>query len=175
LRQVTDTIRRVHERGIWLEVLTLIVPGFNDSEAELRAMAQFIVGISPDIPWHVTAFHKDYRMTGPANTTAGDLRRAAEIGAAAGLRFVYAGNLPGRVGEWENTRCPGCQATLIERWGYQIQSCRLTPEGKCPACQRVIAGLWPSDGSTKAQTGQSPADAYSRLPRRVSLDSRNGS
>jgi pyruvate formate lyase activating enzyme len=144
LRQVTDTIRGVYERGIWLEVLTLIVPGFNNSEAELRAIAQFIASLDRDIPWHVTAFHKDYKMTAPANTTARDLVVAAEIGAREGLHFVYAGNLPGQVGEWESTRCPGCGAVLIKRWGYHIMSYKLTADGRCPRCQRVIPGVWPS-------------------------------
>jgi len=171
LRQVTDTIRWVHERGIWLEVLTLIVPGFNDSEAELRAIAQFIAGLSPDIPWHVTAFHKDYRMTGPANATAGDLRRAAEIGAAERLHFVYAGNLPGRVGEWEDTRCPGCQATLIQRRGYQIGFCRITAAGKCPRCQRVIAGLWPNGSRFELQTPAGTAGSSSSPAAAVPLKS----
>src|SRR6266851_3953362 len=101
LANVQETIRLVRERGLWLEVLTLIVPGFNDGEEELRAIARFIAGLSRDIPWHVTAFHKDYKMTEPPNTTASQLIRAAEIGAGEGLHFVYAGNLPGRVGEWE--------------------------------------------------------------------------
>ena len=85
----------VHERGLWLEVVTLVVPGFNDSEAELRQIAQFLASISRDIPWHVTAFHKDYKMTDPPNTAAAQLIRAAEIGAEEGLRFVYAGNAAG--------------------------------------------------------------------------------
>ena len=118
LANITDTIRMVHERGIWLEVVTLIIPGFNDDEGELCDMARFLASISSDIPWHVTAFHKDYRMTDPDATPPRTLIRAAELGAEAGLRYVYAGNLPGRVGPWENTRCPGCAATLIERYGY---------------------------------------------------------
>jgi len=105
LEHVTTAVRMVHERGLWLEVLTLVVPGFNDSEAELREIAKFLASVSCDIPWHVTAFHKDYKMTEPPNTTAAQLIRAAEIGAEAGLRFVYAGNAPGHVGPWENTNC----------------------------------------------------------------------
>jgi pyruvate formate lyase activating enzyme len=108
LEHVTEGIRLVHERGLWLEIVTLLVPGFNDSEAELRTMAKFIVSVSRDIPWHVTAFHKDYKMTDRSDTAASQLVRAAEIGAEEGLRFVYAGNAPGRVGRWENTFCPSC-------------------------------------------------------------------
>jgi pyruvate formate lyase activating enzyme len=142
LERVTETIRLVHERSIWLEVVTLIVPGFNDDPAELRAAAQFLASISRDIPWHVTAFHQDYKMKEPANTTARDLIRAAEIGSEEGLRFVYAGNLPGRVGPWENTRCPGCQQTLIERFGFLVRGYRLTPEGCCPDCRTPLPGRW---------------------------------
>ncbi len=142
LNNVLETIRALHARGVWLEVLTLLVPGWNDSEQELRDIARFIVSVSPAIPWHVTAFHKDYQMTGPANTTAADLVRAAEIGTSEGLHFVYAGNLPGRVGEWENTRCPGCQRTLIERCGYNIRSYKLTTESNCPGCGQAIPGIW---------------------------------
>src|SRR3989441_8561596 len=107
LAQVTETIRLVRERKLWLEVVTLVVPGFNDREEELRAIAKFLATVSRDIPWHVTAFHKDYKMTEPPNTRARQLIRAAEIGSEEGLRFVYAGNLPGHVGRWENTYCPG--------------------------------------------------------------------
>ena len=94
LEHVTEGIRMVHERGLWLEVVTLVVPGFNDSEAELRDIARFLVSISRDIPWHVTAFHKDYKMTDAPNTAAAQIVRAAEIGREEGLRFVYAGNVP---------------------------------------------------------------------------------
>lgn len=145
LEHVIDTIREIHRRGVWLEVVTLLVPGFNDSEAELRALTRFLVSVSPEIPWHVTAFHPDYRMTDPRRTEVGDLIRAAEIGAGAGLQFVYAGNLPGRVGRWEDTRCPGCSETLVSRRGYQVDGCRVTPAGQCPRCQRRIPGWWGRD------------------------------
>ena len=99
----------VHERGLWLEVVTLVIPGFNDSDDELRRAADFLASVSPDIPWHVTAFHKDYQDDRSRGDAAGDAAARREIGTAAGLRFVYAGNLPGRVGPWENTRCPSCR------------------------------------------------------------------
>jgi len=145
LAHVQETVRAVHTRGIWLEVLTLLVPGWNDSEHELRSIAKFIAGISPEIPWHVTAFHKDYRMTGPANTTVADLVRAAEIGASEGLQYVYAGNLPGRVGDWEDTRCPGCRRTLIQRHGFTVRDYRLAANGRCPGCGRAIPGIWAAE------------------------------
>jgi len=142
LGRVTETIGRLYERGIWVEVVTLLVPGFNDSEPELRALARFVAGISRSIPWHVTAFHQDYKMTEAPNTTVQDLLRAAEIGVEEGLRFVYAGNAAGRVGEWENTRCPKCGRTLVKRHGYHILTNTVTKEGKCPACGEGIPGIW---------------------------------
>ena len=142
LQNVLDGIRAVHASGLWLEIVTLIIPGFNDSDAELRAAAEFLAEISRDIPWHVTAFHKDYKMTDPDNTTARDLLRAAEIGRSAGLKFVYAGNLPGRVGPHEHTWCPQCNALLIARHGYLIREYNLTGEGRCPKCATAIPGIW---------------------------------
>ena len=139
---ILETIQMVHERGFWEEIVTLVIPGFNDSEDELRSAADFIASVSPDIPWHVTAFHQDYNMTENANTTAEQLIRACEIGRAAGLRFVYAGNLPGRVGRWENTYCPSCDELLIERYGYQIRRMKVTPTGNCPSCSATIPGIW---------------------------------
>src|SRR4051812_40518981 len=108
LQPILDTIQRLHEMDVWLELVTLLIPGFNDSDDELRRLTEFVATVSVDIPWHVTAFHGDYRMTAPGNTTAGMLQRAAGIGRTAGLRYIYAGNLPGRVGDLEHTRCPDC-------------------------------------------------------------------
>lgn len=142
LQHVLDAIRLVHERGYWLEIVTLVVPGFNDDAAQLRAAAEYIASVSPEIPWHVTAFHQDYRMTEAANTTATMLERACEIGAATGLKFIYAGNLPGRVGRWEHTWCPDCGDQLIERHGYTIRRQRVGADGKCPSCGRHIPGIW---------------------------------
>jgi pyruvate formate lyase activating enzyme len=143
LEAVVRTIESVWRRGIWLEVVTLIVPGFNDDEAELRDMATFLSRLSPDIPWHLTAFHKDYKMTAPDETGAPALRRAAQIGREAGLRFVYAGNLPGRVGDLEDTRCSRCAGTLIARTGYRIRAFRVTEAGSCPDCGLPVPGVWP--------------------------------
>ena len=139
---ILDSIRRLREMGLWVEIVTLLIPGFNDSEAELRGLAEFIAGVSVDIPWHLTAFHKDYKMDGPANTLPSDLLRAAAFGRNAGLRFVYAGNLPGRVGDLENTRCHRCGETVIQRDGYLIEQYRLTPAGACPACNTPVPGRW---------------------------------
>ena len=123
-------------------MVTLLVPGFNDSTDELMDAAQFIASVSPDIPWHVTAFHPDYKMTDPPPTSVRTLLRAAEIGQEGGLHFVYAGNLPGYVGDYENTLCPNCQTRLIERVGYRIRNYRITPTGTCPKCGASIPGIW---------------------------------
>jgi pyruvate formate lyase activating enzyme len=139
---ILDTVKMVHERGFWEEIVTLVIPGFNDSADELKRAADFIASVSPDIPWHVTAFHQDYRMNDKANTTAEQLIRACEIGREAGLRYVYAGNLPGRVGRWENTFCPSCDELLVERYGYLIKQMKVTLAGKCPSCDENIPGIW---------------------------------
>jgi pyruvate formate lyase activating enzyme len=139
---ILQTIRRLHEMGFWLEIVTLLIQGFNDSDDELKRMTEFLAGVSPDIPWHVTAFHPDYKMTDPEATTPQTLRRAARIGAEAGQRFIYAGNLPGQVGGLENTYCPHCRRLLVERYGYLITGYHLTPEGACPQCHQRIPGRW---------------------------------
>jgi len=165
LEHVLDGIRMVHAMGFWLEVVTLVIPGFNDSDDELRDAARFLKALSPDIPWHVTAFHKDYRMRDPDNTEARALIHAAEIGKSEGLRYVYAGNMAGRVGPYEHTHCPNCGEALIKRYGYVILSYQLTPEGTCPHCGTSIAGLWPK--SKRDVRIGTPADLFNRLPRAV--------
>lgn len=141
LQNVLDTIQAVHDRGMWIEVVTLVVPGFNDSDDELKDIAKFLVSVSPDIPWHVTAFHADYRMTDPDDTTSASLMHAAEIGANAGLRYVYAGNRPGETEEFENTRCHQCGATLIERHGFLVKTNKLIG-GSCHRCGTALPGRW---------------------------------
>ncbi len=165
LNHVTETIRMLHQRGIWLEALTLLVPGFNDDVGELRELTAFVAGVSPDIPWHVTAFHPDYRMTSPRATVAADLVRAAEIGAAAGLRFVYAGNLPGQVGPWEDTRCAGCMATVIRRTGYIVRENRLGQDGECPDCGQRVPGVWIEGAGRRPEPGT--RSSWDRRPRPV--------
>jgi pyruvate formate lyase activating enzyme len=144
-KHVLDSIQRAHELGLWVEIVTLVVPGFNDSNEELWDAARFLAGVSQDLPWHVTAFHKDYKMTEPDNTPAQTLLRASEIGREAGLRYVYAGNIPGHVGEYESTFCPNCNHMVVERRGYTITGYHLTAEGTCPQCGTKVAGLWPDD------------------------------
>ncbi len=142
LQPILETIRKLYEMGFWLEIVTLLVPGFNDSDDEIKSLTEFLVGVSPDIPWHVTAFHKDYKMTEPDDTRPEDLVRAAEIGLKAGLHFVYAGNLPGMVGDLENTYCAHCRENLVERYGYHILKYNLTRDGRCPSCHRQVPGRW---------------------------------
>ncbi|MFL6301126.1 MAG: AmmeMemoRadiSam system radical SAM enzyme [Terriglobales bacterium] len=144
IQPILDSIKRIHQIGFWLEIVTLLIPGFNNSDDEIRRLTEFVAGVSPDIPWHVTAFHQDYRMTDQRNTTAEDLLRAAAIGKQSGLRYIYPGNLPGRVGHWENTHCVQCGETLIERYGYRIRSYRLTGEGACPTCGTKLPGRFSS-------------------------------
>ena len=165
LGHVLDTIRAAHALGLWVEVVTLVVPGFNDSTDELMDAARFLAGVSPDIPWHVTAFHPDYRMTDSDPTTAETLIRAAEIGQEAGLKFVYAGNLPGRAGTYEHTVCPGCGKRLIERLGFAVLSYSLTDDGACPGCGQRIPGVWDSTAGNVRTTD--PGGLSLRRPRVV--------
>jgi pyruvate formate lyase activating enzyme len=139
---ILDTIRSLHRMGFWMEIVTLLIPGFNDSPDELRGLGDFLASVSPDIPWHVTAFHKDYKMDGPRNTQPEDLLRAAEIGRNAGLRYIYAGNLPGRVAQLENTHCANCRAILIARHGYLVREYKITEDGCCPYCSAAVPGRW---------------------------------
>lgn len=145
MQHVLDTIKMLYERNFWVEIVTLVIPDYNDSDEELKDIAEFLASISPDIPWHVTAFHKDYKMTDPDNTSASTLIRAAEIGYNAGLHYVYAGNMPGHVGRYENTYCPGCNALLIKRRGFKVLLNRVE-DGGCPDCETKIRGVWSRRG-----------------------------
>jgi len=144
LQNVLDSIGRLKEMGFWLEIVTLVVPTFNDSDDELGQMARFIAGVSPDIPWHVTAFHPDYKMTDPPRTPAATLFRAYDIGRTAGLRYVYAGNLAGGVDHREHTPCPRCGQVLIRRRGFFVEENRMKGDA-CSFCGESIAGVWESE------------------------------
>ena len=150
LGPILDSIQLIHDLGLWLEIVTLVIPGFNDSSAELESMARFIAGVSPEIPWHVTAFHQDYKMTSPEETSEAGLVRAAEIGRNCGLKFVYAGNLPGEVGTWEDTRCQACKETLVRRRGFRILANRIGVDGNCPSCGSRVPGVWTRPGLARA-------------------------
>lgn len=140
LQPVLDTIRGLKERGIWVEIVTLVVPGFNDSDEELTGIAGFLAGVSVDVPWHITAYHEDYKMHNPS-TTASHLLRAYEIGKRAGLRYVYPGNLPGAFDDKEGTHCPACDTLVIGRTGFRVTVNRIE-NGACPKCGTKIAGVW---------------------------------
>jgi len=162
LAPILETIQRLHDFGIWIEIVTLLIPGFNDSDDELKALTAFLAGVSPDIPWHVTAFHQDYKMTDRRDTGRDDLLRAARIGRDAGLRFVYAGNRPGEVGDLEDTRCPSCKATVVSRFGYYVRSYTVAANGTCPSCGTAIPGRW--DAAFAGQITDRPFLPGHRLP-----------
>ena len=144
LQPVLDTIRGLKQRKIWLEIVTLVIPGFNDSDEELTKIAEFLAGVDVDIPWHITAYHQDYKMDN-ANTTAQHLLRAYEIGKRAGLRYIYPGNIPGGFGDKESTHCPKCNTIVVGRTGFRVTSFQLK-DGKCPQCATPIPGVW-GDGT----------------------------
>lgn len=140
LSNVLATMTQAVERGIWVEIVTLLIPGMNDSDEEIFELARAVAGLSVDIPWHVTAYHPEHKRHDKA-TSAGSLLRAAEIGNEAGLRYVYAGNLPGRVSDYENTTCPHCQRVVVERSGFKVKTLGVV-DGKCADCGTAIPGIW---------------------------------
>jgi pyruvate formate lyase activating enzyme len=139
LQPVLDTIARMKELGVWLEVTTLIIPGLNDSDQELKDLAGFLREVGEDIPWHVSAFYPTYKMLNRPRTPAQTLRRARQIGLDAGLRYVYTGNIPGEDGE--KTFCYACGALVIDRIGFSIRHNHLH-HGNCPQCGVSIDGVW---------------------------------
>lgn len=138
LQPVLDSIRRCREYGIWIEITTLIIPGHNDSEQELQNIAQFIHSVGKDIPWHVSRFHPTYKLTDQPVTPLATLKRARQIGLDAGLLHVYEGNAPG---EGEDTICPNCKETAIERVGFVVKK-NAMKTGKCGYCNEEIEGVW---------------------------------
>jgi pyruvate formate lyase activating enzyme len=139
LRPVLDNIKLYKEMGIWIEVTTLIIPTLNDSEEQLKGIAEFIASVDPSIPWHVTQFHPEYKLMSLPRTPLEILRRAREIGIEAGLEYVYEGNVPGYGNE--NTYCPKCGEILIRRWGFTIEENKVRG-GRCSSCDFEIAGVW---------------------------------
>jgi pyruvate formate lyase activating enzyme len=140
LAPVLDTLRYIrHETDTWLEITTLLIPGKNDSDAELTAMSAWIAReLGPDVPLHFSAFHPDYKMTDIPATPAQTLSRARTIALRAGLHYVYTGNVHDTEGG--TTYCPSCHTPLIVRDWYRIDDYRLTPDGHCPDCRTQIAG-----------------------------------
>jgi len=138
LEPVLDSIRLMRGLGIWLEVTTLVVPGMNDGDEELAAIARFIASVSPEIPWHISRFHPDYKYTQAPATPVETLRKAAALAKEAGLKFIYIGNV---WGESEATFCPQCGKVLIRRSGFSVEENR-TRGGKCPSCGSPVAGVF---------------------------------
>jgi len=141
LQGVLDTIRHIaRHTDIWMEITTLLVPGLNDTEDELKGLADFIATeAGPDVPWHISRFHPQYKFAELRSTPMKTLERAYAIGKAAGLDYVYLGNVPGS--DTENTFCPQCHRRLIERSAYRIMG-NAVLNGRCPDCAREIAGVW---------------------------------
>ncbi|MFN2290591.1 MAG: AmmeMemoRadiSam system radical SAM enzyme [Anaerolineae bacterium] len=139
LQPVLDSLKKMKELGIWVEVTTLVVPGMNDSEDELREIAEFIGGeLGPETPWHVSRFHPDYRMRDRGPTPTATLRQAYDLGRTAGLHYVYVGNLPGA--QLEDTYCPACGQRVIGRWGFQVTDYQIR-DGACSSCGAAIDGV----------------------------------
>jgi pyruvate formate lyase activating enzyme len=138
LEPVLNIIRLAKELNIWVEVTTLIIPTLNDTEKELKQIAEFIRGVDPDIPWHISQFYPTYQLTNLPRTPVETLHLARDTGLQAGLHYVYEGNVPGRGNE--NTYCPSCGELLIERWGYSIIK-NIIEDGRCPSCKRSVAGV----------------------------------
>ena len=139
LEPVKDTIRLMKELGVWVEVTTLIIPDYNDSEDDLRNIAEFIKSVDSSIPWHVTQFYPTYKLIDKPRTPVKTLRRAREIGFETGLKYVYEGNIPGEGGE--NTYCPDCKELLIKRFGFSIIESKIK-DGRCSKCGIEIKGVW---------------------------------
>jgi len=139
LAPVLKSIENMVKMGIWVEVTTLLIPGLNEDEEELRSIADFLCRLDPSIPWHISRFHPTYRLTDVSPTPAEKLRRAREIGFEQGLRYVYTGNLPGDNGE--NTFCHQCGELLIARYGFQVRKNGIR-QGNCPKCGTKIPGVW---------------------------------
>lgn len=135
LKPVLERIKEYYELGIWVEITTLIIPGYNDDEDELKKVARYIVEIDKDIPWHISAFYPTYQLTDAPPTPVSALQKAYQIGKEAGLHYVYQGN----VGQGENTDCPSCGKTIIQR-SYFTTKNRLK-DNKCPYCEEYIQGI----------------------------------
>lgn len=138
LEPVLEAIKLTHKAGIWIELTTLVVPEENDSEEELTDIAEFIVEVDKNIPWHISRFHPDYEMTDSYPTPLETLEKAAVIGKKAGLNYIYLGNIPGHA--LESTYCPQCGKKVIERFGYSTKS--FLEKNLCPHCDFEIPGIF---------------------------------
>ncbi len=136
---VLETISDFAAHGVWVEVTTLLIPGYNDSQSELKELARFLVSVSPSIPWHVTGFFPTYRLTGVSPTSPEILKKARDIGLEAGLHYVFEGNRPGVGGE--NSNCHHCGELLIERYGFKVVNNKIVNK-RCPVCQTEVSGIF---------------------------------
>jgi len=139
LQPVLDTISRLHDMGKWVEVTTLVIEGKNDSDKEFGDIAKFIKNISPDIPWHISACHPEYKMTDIKATSIQTLERAYEIGKKMGLNYIYLGNITGN--PHEDTLCLKCGTTLVARDGYTVRENKIK-NNACTSCGFEIKGIW---------------------------------
>lgn len=142
LKPVLDTVKYAHEKGIWVEVTTLLIPGKNDSDEEIRQIARFLAELDTSIPWHISAFHPMYKMLDVPRTPASTLLRAYKIGQEEGLKYIYVGNIDDE--DHESTYCPGCRERVIDRTGHigQFVTNHLKKDGKCPYCRYKLEGVW---------------------------------
>jgi pyruvate formate lyase activating enzyme len=139
LKPVLENLKRMRQMGIWVEITTLVIPTLNDSDEEFKEIAQFIVSLGPEVPWHISAFYPTYKMLDLPRTPASSLHRAREVGIKAGLRYVYCGNIPGEEGE--DTFCAHCGRRVIERIGFQVTKNDVV-NGACRHCHQKIDGIW---------------------------------
>jgi len=140
LLPVLDSLKKMKKLGIWVEITTLLIPGINDSKEEIKDIAEYIsTELGKETPWHISRFHPDYKLMDTPPTAPKAVREARDIGISAGLRYVYAGNLPGDSGE--NTYCPNCSELLVEREAYNILKNKIIKDA-CPKCKTKIDGIW---------------------------------
>ena len=140
LQPVLDNIKGFWDEGIWVEVTTLIIPAENDSEAELKHIAEYMYSVSPDIPWHISRFHPEYLMQDKPVTEERKIRQTYTIGRKVGLKYIYAGNIETNFGQ--DTVCPKCQTQLITRTGYQVTLTDTFNHGQCQKCKTKVQGVW---------------------------------
>ncbi len=142
LQPVLDSLKKMKDLGIWVEVTTLIIPTLNDGTEELRDIARYIHSLGPETPWNISRFHPQSRMSNLPPTPIETIHLAAEIGKEAGLKYVYAGNVPGDTGE--NTYCSNCGKLLIKRYGFNVEEIDLRGSS-CPSCKTPLDGILSED------------------------------
>ncbi|WP_455756821.1 AmmeMemoRadiSam system radical SAM enzyme [Sulfurimonas sp.] len=142
LKPVLEAVKYAHAKGIWIEITTLLIPGKNDSDEEIRSIAKFIAGVDKSIPWHLSAFHPTYKMLEPSRTPESTLVRAYKIGQEEGLKYLYIGNVDNE--DYESTYCPSCKKRVIDRSGNigQFVTNELDENGSCPFCSYNLEGVW---------------------------------